>query len=86
MLVDAPCSRDGLPGAESSMDEIDMLLPGRVTEDGAGRSRPPEEKGGGGGGTRDMDAGALYWGEGGSIGRPLKGGGGGGGGCSCAAG
>ena len=53
-------SRGGLPiGAESSMEDIDMLLPGRFVEDKAGKSRAPE-KGGGGGGTRDMDAGGLY--------------------------
>lgn len=66
------------------MDEIDMLLPGRFVVDKAGSSRPPE-KGGGGGGTRDIEACALYCGEGGSMGRPLNGGGGGGGGgLSCA--
>ena len=58
---------------------MDMLLPGRLVVDIAGSSRTPE-KGGGGGGTRDTEAGTLYCGEGGSIGRPPKGGGGGGGG------
>ena len=58
-----------------------MLLPGRVVVDKAASPRPPE-KGGGGGGTLDMEACALYCGEGGSMGRPLNGGGGGGGGGS----
>ncbi len=52
-------SRCGLPGAESSMEEIDMLLPGRLVEEKAAVSRPAE-KGGGGGGPRDMEAGGLY--------------------------
>ncbi len=69
------------PGSVPSIDEIDMLLPGRFVLDKAGSSLPPE-KGGGGGGTRDMEACALYCGEGGSMGRPLNGGGGGG--LSCA--
>lgn len=78
-------SRVDRPGSVPSMDDIDMLLPGRVVVDRAGSSRPPE-KGGGGGGTRDIEACALYCGEGGSIGRPPNGGGGGGGGggLSCA--
>ena len=79
MRVGAVSSRVVLPVSLPSMDEIDMLLPGRVVVDKAGSSRAPE-KGGGGGGTRDMEACALYWGEGGSMGRPLNGGGGGGGG------
>lgn len=53
-------SRGGFStGAESSIEDIDMLLPGRFDEDKAGKSRPPE-KGGGGRGTLDMDAGGLY--------------------------
>lgn len=79
-------SRVDRPGSVPSMDEIDMLLPGRFEVDKAGSSLPPE-KGGGGRGTLDMDACALYCGEGGSMGRPLNGGGGGGGGgggLSCA--
>ena len=43
-------SREFLEGAESSIDDIDMLLPGRVVDESAGSSRRPE-KGGGGGGT-----------------------------------
>jgi len=59
-VVAVPGSRGGLPtGAESSIEDIDMLLPGRFPEDKTGKSRPPE-KGGGGGGTLDMDAGGLY--------------------------
>lgn len=60
-VVAAPVSRSGLPTGvvESSMEDIDMLLPERVAEAKAARSRPPE-KGGGGGGTLDMDAGGLY--------------------------
>ena len=77
-------SRVDRPGSVPSMDEIDMLLPGRFAVDKAGSSRAPE-KGGGGGGTRDTEAWVLYCGEGGSIGRPPNGGGGGGGGgLSCA--
>ena len=45
-------SRAGLPGSVPSIDEIDMLLPGRGAVDSAGSSRLPE-KGGGGGGTCD---------------------------------
>ncbi len=81
--VDVVGSRDVLGGGpESSMDRIDMLLPGRVDDDGAGNSRRPEKGGGGGGGggTCDMEGLALYCGEGGSMGRPMTGGGGGGGG------
>lgn len=48
-------SRFERPGSVPSMDEMDMLLPGRFVVDNAGSSRPPE-KGGGGGGTRDMGA------------------------------
>lgn len=59
MVVLFPTSRFGRPGVESSMEDIDMLLPGRFAEDRAGKSRPPG-KGGGGGGTRDMEAGGLY--------------------------
>ena len=77
-------SRVDRPGSVPSMDEIDILLPGRFVVDIAGSSRAPE-KGGGGGGTRDIEACALNCGEGGSMGRPLNGGGGGGGGgLSCA--
>lgn len=72
-------SRLDRPGSVPSMDEIDMLLPGRFEVDKASSSLPPE-KGGGGGGTLDMEACTLYCGEGGSMGRPLNGGGGGGGG------
>lgn len=72
-------SRVDRPGSVPSMDEIDMLLPGRFVVDMAGSSRTPE-KGGGGGGFLGMEACALYCGEGGSMGRPLNGGGGGGGG------
>ena len=79
-------SRVDRPGSAPSMDEIDMLLPGRFVVDKAGNSRAPEN-GGGGGGARDVEICALYCGEGGSMGRPLNGGGGGGGGgggLSCA--
>lgn len=51
-------SRGVLEGPESSIDEIDMLLPGRAVDDRAGNSRRPE-KGGGGGGTCDMVTRAL---------------------------
>ena len=78
--VDVVGSRDVLAGGpESSIDKIDMLLPGRVDDDGAGNSRRLA-KGGGGGGTCDMAGLALYCGDGGSMGRPMTGGGGGGGG------
>ncbi len=47
-------SRDDLAGAESSMESIDMLLPGRAVEDRAGSSRALENEGFGGGGICDM--------------------------------
>ena len=47
-------SRVDRPGSVPSMEEIDMLLPGRLMVDKAGSSLTPE-KGGGGGGTRDME-------------------------------
>ena len=48
-------SRFDRPGSVPSIDEIDMLLPGRFVVDKAGNSLPPG-KGGGGGGTRDIEA------------------------------
>ena len=42
-------SRAGLPGSVPSIDEIDMLLPGRGAFVKAGSSRLPENGGGGGG-------------------------------------
>lgn len=77
-------SRDNLTGPESSIDSIDMLLPGRVEVDGAGSSRKLGN-GSGGGGIWEMGARPLLDGEGGNMGRLLNGGGGGGGGISCVA-
>ena len=42
-------SRAGRPGSVPSIDEMDMLLPGRGAADNAGSSRLPEKGGGGGG-------------------------------------
>ena len=46
-------------GAESSIEDMDMLLSGREVDETAGASLL-SRNGGGGGGTRDIDAGALY--------------------------
>lgn len=43
-------SRADLPGSVPSIDEIDILLPGRGAVDNAGSSRLAEKGGGGGGG------------------------------------
>lgn len=58
---DATDSRGVRSDSEPSIDSIDMLLPGRVIDDKAGRSRDPE-KGGGGGGPREGACCALCWG------------------------
>lgn len=60
VLIDATIlgSRDDLVGFESSIEDIDMLLPGRVVVEGAGSSRTPGN-GGGGGGICESEARAL---------------------------